>query len=65
MTKVPLASKLLLLGVFYLPGVYLLFSFSNAEELSVGLAAIIGGIFLTWFFYNMDSELARKIIRYI
>lgn len=65
MTKVPFVSKLLLLGVFYLPGFYLVFSFSNADELSAGLLAIIGGVFLTWFFYNLDSELARKIMRYI
>jgi len=49
--------------MFILPGIYIIFNFTNAQELSCGLTMLLGGLGLIYLDKNMDKPEVMEFIR--
>jgi hypothetical protein len=65
MNKIPLRMKFESMGIFYIPGIYLLSSFQTAEHLICAILLLFGGVFNTLISYDKDHHLVKKVFEWI
>lgn len=62
MINISRLSKIFIVLIFILPGLYLLLNFTTKEQLNGSFVFLIGGIILLWFEHNINNPFVQDII---
>lgn len=55
-------SVIFIIAIFLIPGVFMLFNYSNKDELVFAITSLIVSIGLIWFTFNMDKAYVKNFI---